>query len=927
MRLVDDIFLEAEKQQAAGCQVHVVMQMLEVYNEKLNDLLAEPDPNSPNALKKNIKIHVHPELGVYLTGATEAPVKTAEECVKTIEYGNTMKVVHATAMNAQSSRGHTICKLTVVKEGGKDQVTSNSEVYFADLAGRENERSTQVTGERFVELGFINKSLHHLSNCIRELGQTEKRRKSICAESFRSKVAPSDMSKFRNSKLTLLLSNALSGNSRTSMIGTLSPAPTNFEESHNTLKFASTVKTIKVQAKAAKALDKERVNVISMTLTMHFRKKILALAAAQFCYAPGWTSGSMARPKMFPNMQLLDGRRMPSFGLGVYRSPPGAETYNAVKWALELGYRLVDTAALYNNEESVGEAIRDSGVPREDVWVTTKLWDSDHGYEAAMSACQKSLKKLGLGYIDLYLIHSPNTGKLVETWDAFVKLQGQGLVKSIGVSNFGVQHLEALKASGRPLPVVNQIEMHPLIYQERKPVIEYCEANGIQITAYGSIFGGDTKQLQRREVLQVQAAHPGASAAQLLLRWALQKGFQIIPKSVHQERLQENMNLFDLELSAVEMETLSKMKGQLGQYWNPLKSKDALVRDLKKEILELRTQLEQAKATHDDEALKQISDQLEASHAIVAAQTRDWVDFEEENAEQRRRRATTFTRSSSIESFPYLANYSEDPHLCFKLVMHVPSGGTEQSLGSDTSCDFRLPPALGVADTTGYVRNEGGTLTLRPATTANGRFASIEVNGSKLSSEQELQHLDCVLFGRSTTFYVFLQHASSEEVDQRLRASRADMEDWDGTQPFVDKILDEARSKDPAEVKLARDYCELLRGQNRDSEGEFMLRAFMSQARRARVKVDEANELTRCVRPSSGLHFELAAQAPVLSYGFHRCANLPELCVRLVRRTRFRGAVKKVMAQLRKQNLIQAAVRSFLPDKNEKNESISGNSE
>lgn len=607
MRLVDDIFLEAEKQQAAGCQVHVVMQMLEVYNEKLNDLLAEPDPNSPNALKKNIKIHVHPELGVYLTGATEAPVKTAEECVKTIEYGNTMKVVHATAMNAQSSRGHTICKLTVVKEGGKDQVTSNSEVYFADLAGRENERSTQVTGERFVELGFINKSLHHLSNCIRELGQTEKRRKSICAESFRSKVAPSDMSKFRNSKLTLLLSNALSGNSRTSMIGTLSPAPTNFEESHNTLKFASTVKTIKVQAKAAKALDK-----------------------------------------------------------------------------------------------------------------------------------------------------------------------------------------------------------------------------------------------------------------------------------------------------------------------------DALVRDLKKEILELRTQLEQAKATHDDEALKQISDQLEASHAIVAAQTRDWVDFEEENAEQRRRRATTFTRSSSIESFPYLANYSEDPHLCFKLVMHVPSGGTEQSLGSDTSCDFRLPPALGVADTTGYVRNEGGTLTLRPATTANGRFASIEVNGSKLSNEQELQHLDCVLFGRSTTFYVFLQHASSEEVDQRLRASRADMEDWDGTQPFVDKILDEARSKDPAEVKLARDYCELLRGQNRDSEGEFMLRAFMSQARRARVKVDEANELTRCVHPSSGLHFELAAQAPVLSYGFHRCANLPELCVRLVRRTRFRGAVKKVMAQLRKQNLIQAAVRSFLPDKNEKNESISG---
>lgn len=608
MRLVDDVFVEAGKQQDAGCQVHVVMQMLEVYNEKLNDLSAEAEPNppSPNSLKKPIKIHVHPELGVYLTGATEAPVKNAEECIKTIEYGNTMKVVHATAMNAQSSRGHTICKLTVVKEGGKDNVTSNSEVYFADLAGRENERSTQVTGERFVELGFINKSLHHLSNCIRDLGQTEKRRKTICAEALRAKVAPgpNDMSKFRNSKLTLLLSNALSGNSRTSMIGTLSPASSNFEESHNTLKFASTVKTIKVQAKAAKALDK-----------------------------------------------------------------------------------------------------------------------------------------------------------------------------------------------------------------------------------------------------------------------------------------------------------------------------DALVRDLKNEILELRKQLEQAKEKHDDEALKEIADHLEASHAIVAAQTRDWVDFEEENAELSKKRARSFIRSSSHEMFPYLANHSEDPHLCFKLVMHVPEG-KEQSLGSDISSDFRLPPALGVCETTGYIRNQGGCLTLRPAAAPSGRsgrFASIEVNGNKLSREQELHHLDCVLFGRSTSFYVFLQHASAEEVDERLRASRADMEDWDGriTQPLVDKILGEARSKDPAEVKLAREYCDLLRGQNRDSEGELMLRAFMCQARRARVKVDEANELTRCVRPSSGLHFELAAQAPVLSYGFYRCANLPELCVRLVRRTRFRAAVRKVMAQLKKQNLIQAAVRSFLPAKSE----------
>eukprot|EP00439_Symbiodinium_sp_Y106_P076247 s97_g15.t1 len=180
-----------------------------------------------------------------------------------IEYGNAMKAVQATAMNAQSSRGHTVFKLNMVREGGSDNLSTTSEVCFADLAGRENEKTTQdllpsVTGERFVELSFINKSLLYLSGCIQSLGQqTHRRRLQTDHGSGTPKSKGVDMSKFRNSKLTLLLSNALSGNSRTSMIGTLSPAAAHFEESHNTLRFASTVKTIKVQAKAARAVDKD----------------------------------------------------------------------------------------------------------------------------------------------------------------------------------------------------------------------------------------------------------------------------------------------------------------------------------------------------------------------------------------------------------------------------------------------------------------------------------------------------------------------------------------------------------------------------------------------------------------------------------------------------------------------------------------------
>lgn len=277
-----------------------------------------------------------------------------------------------------------------------------------------------------------------------------------------------------------------------------------------------------------------------------------------------------AVPSPGATFRLRDGREMPMFGLGVYVTKPGDEAYNAVKWALELGYRMVDTAKIYGNEHSVGKAILDSGIAREQLWLSTKLWDDDHGYDETIAACQRSLDELGLSYIDLYLIHSPNKGKLVETWDALIELRRRGLVKSIGVSNFDVPHIKALLDHGREVPAVNQIEMHPLLYEARRPLLGYCLDNHILVQAYGSIFFGKTEWLDHHAVQSAVAAHPQKTAAQVLLRWGLQMGLQIIPKSTKRHRIEENMGIFDFELSPDELGALSAMEGNLGAYWNPL---------------------------------------------------------------------------------------------------------------------------------------------------------------------------------------------------------------------------------------------------------------------------------------------------------------------------------------------------------------------
>lgn len=259
-----------------------------------------------------------------------------------------------------------------------------------------------------------------------------------------------------------------------------------------------------------------------------------------------------------PNYDLNDGYKMPALGLGVYRVSPGKTTYETVKAALELGYRMIDTAHYYGNEADVGRAVRDSGIPRSEIFVTSKLWDGDHGCAKAYAGGVASNKKLGLDYIDLYLIHTPGVfgrGKIVETYDALLQLKADGVVRSVGVSNFNIQHLEALKEHGRPTPALNQIELHPLVWEDRKELVQYCKDNGILVQAYGSILSGHWNLMDKADDL---VEPHGKTPAQILLRWALDQGFQVIPKSTHKSRQAENMDVFDFSLSDAEIETLNK---------------------------------------------------------------------------------------------------------------------------------------------------------------------------------------------------------------------------------------------------------------------------------------------------------------------------------------------------------------------------------
>ncbi len=249
---------------------------------------------------------------------------------------------------------------------------------------------------------------------------------------------------------------------------------------------------------------------------------------------------------------------IPRLGLGVYQSPPGKTTERAVQYALMIGYRLIDTAQLYSNEVDVGRAVRKSEVSRDEVFITTKVWNSDQGYESTLQAFNKSLKRLDLSYLDLYLIHWPVSGMSEETWKAMVRLLQEQKIRAIGVSNYDIGDLSQLMQSSDVLPAVDQVEFHPFLYQER--LLRFCERNSIQMEAYSPLTRGT--QIDHPTIAAVADKYR-KTPAQVLIRWSLQHGMVVIPKSIHEARILENSKVFDFELEPEDMKILNSLNENL----------------------------------------------------------------------------------------------------------------------------------------------------------------------------------------------------------------------------------------------------------------------------------------------------------------------------------------------------------------------------
>jgi len=256
--------------------------------------------------------------------------------------------------------------------------------------------------------------------------------------------------------------------------------------------------------------------------------------------------------------------QMPILGLGVYQTPPGRVTQNAVKYALTVGYRHIDTARIYGNEADVGEAIRESGVPRKDLFVTTKLWNSDQGYDSTLRACEASLKRIGLDYLDLYLIHFPVSETRGESWKAMETLLEKGKCRSIGVSNLTIGHLEELLGEYEVTPAVNQVEFHPFLYQ--KELLEYCQTKGIQVEAYSPLARGE--RFKHPRIISLATKY-SKTPAQLMIRWGIQQRLVVIPKSTREERIRENSQVFDFDISDDDMRSLDSLNEGLRLNWDP----------------------------------------------------------------------------------------------------------------------------------------------------------------------------------------------------------------------------------------------------------------------------------------------------------------------------------------------------------------------
>lgn len=251
---------------------------------------------------------------------------------------------------------------------------------------------------------------------------------------------------------------------------------------------------------------------------------------------------------------LANGVQMPRFGLGVYKMTDSQKTIEAIQYALQNGYRAVDTAAIYENESETGEAIRASGIPREEIFITSKVWNTDQGYDQTLRAFETSLKKLKLDYLDLYLTHWPVSGTFVDTYRAIERLYEEKLIRVPGVSNHHIHHLEKLSVTANIAPMVNQVELHPLLTQV--PLRGYCEEHSIAVTSWSPLARG--KLLDNPILTEIGRAHH-KTAAQVIIRWHLQSDLIVIPKSITPERILENSQIGDFVLTDEEMKMIDAL--------------------------------------------------------------------------------------------------------------------------------------------------------------------------------------------------------------------------------------------------------------------------------------------------------------------------------------------------------------------------------
>ncbi|AYV55241.1 aldo/keto reductase [Leptospira kmetyi] len=272
----------------------------------------------------------------------------------------------------------------------------------------------------------------------------------------------------------------------------------------------------------------------------------------------------MTEKALNQSVVLNNGISMPIFGLGVWKTKSGKECTEAVLNALEAGYRHIDTAKIYSNEEDVGKAIRESGIPRKEIFITTKLWNADQGSDKARKALESSLEKLGIDQVDLYLIHFPVTSKRMDSWKELERAYHDKLCRSIGVSNYTITHLAELLKDSQITPAVNQVEYHPFLNQV--DLFDYCKKHKIQLEAYSPLAHG--QKIEDPKIAKI-AKQYGKTPAQILIRWAIEQDIVVIPKSVKKERIIENSKVFDFKISEADMKTLNSLDENFRTCWDP----------------------------------------------------------------------------------------------------------------------------------------------------------------------------------------------------------------------------------------------------------------------------------------------------------------------------------------------------------------------